>query len=174
MKAMFDDLSDQARLCYEHAEACVRKAAAQPDPELKHDFLEMAQRWLMLARNDERREQARDFWSEDQQFVNSSPEQANEQRPTLADPAPSPVANNPLLAREAAAVGYQAQKNFSMRVFQQGSSFRWALISPAREILGHGVAETELRARTDAFRAGMTYIDRIKGQPEPKDFSSLH
>jgi hypothetical protein len=168
---MFDDLSDQARLCYEHAEACVRKAAAQPDPELKHDFLEMARRWLMLARNDERSEQARDFWSEDQQFANGSPEQANE----LADPAPSPAANNPLLAREAAAVnGYKAGRSFSMRVFQQGSSFRWTLISPAREILGRGVAETELRARTDAFRAGMTYIDRLKAQPEPKDSSSLH
>jgi hypothetical protein len=38
MSAMLESLSEQIRKCYEHAEECARKAAAQIDPALKQDF----------------------------------------------------------------------------------------------------------------------------------------
>lgn len=66
-----------------------------------------------------------------------------------------------------------ARENLSVHVFQKGPKFAWTLNSPANEMLGFGMAETELRARTDAFHAGMTYIDRIKGRSAPDD-GSLH
>jgi hypothetical protein len=38
MSAMLESLSEQIRKCYEQAEECARKAAAQIDPALKQDF----------------------------------------------------------------------------------------------------------------------------------------
>ena len=67
----------------------------------------------------------------------------------------------------------KARENLSVRVFQKGLQFAWTLNSPANEMLGFGMAETELKARTDAFHAGMTYIDRAKGRSAPDD-GSLH
>jgi hypothetical protein len=66
-----------------------------------------------------------------------------------------------------------ARENLSVHVFQKGLQFSWTLNSPANEMLGFGMAETELKARTDAFNAGMTYIDRAKGRSAPDD-GSLH
>jgi hypothetical protein len=43
---MLNNLSQQIRECYAHAEECARKAAAQTDPRLKQDFLDMERRWL--------------------------------------------------------------------------------------------------------------------------------
>jgi hypothetical protein len=61
----------------------------------------------------------------------------------------------------------------SVRVFQEGSRFKWTLNTPSHESLGRGMAETEFRARVDAFQAGMTYIDRAKGRTSPSG-GSLH
>jgi hypothetical protein len=47
---MFDRSSEQILSCYEHAEQCARKAAAQRDPKLKQDFLDLQTHWLALAR----------------------------------------------------------------------------------------------------------------------------
>jgi hypothetical protein len=41
------------------------------------------------------------------------------------------------------------------------------------EMLGEGTAETELKAGSDAFCAGMTYIERLKRRSGPTD-TSLH
>jgi hypothetical protein len=48
---MLNDVSEQIRDCLRHAEDCARKAAAQSDPTLKADFLDMERRWLSLARS---------------------------------------------------------------------------------------------------------------------------
>jgi hypothetical protein len=48
---MLNDVSEQIRECLRHAEDCARKAAAQTDPTLKADFLDMERRWLSLARS---------------------------------------------------------------------------------------------------------------------------
>ncbi len=47
---MLNNQSEQIRECLQHAEYCARKAAAQTDPKLKEDFLDMERRWLFLAR----------------------------------------------------------------------------------------------------------------------------
>jgi hypothetical protein len=39
---MLSNLSEQIKDCYVRAEECARKAAAQTDPGLKQDFLEMS------------------------------------------------------------------------------------------------------------------------------------
>jgi hypothetical protein len=38
---MLQNLSQQIRDCYQHAEECRRRAIAQADPELRKDFLEL-------------------------------------------------------------------------------------------------------------------------------------
>jgi hypothetical protein len=48
---MLNNVSEQMRECYRHAENCARKAAAQTDPTLKADFLDLERRWLVLARS---------------------------------------------------------------------------------------------------------------------------
>ncbi len=42
--------SEQIRECLAHVEECARKAAAQSNPTLKQDFLDMGWRWLALAK----------------------------------------------------------------------------------------------------------------------------
>ena len=54
---MLNNLSEHIRECLRHAEDCGRKAAAQTDPTLKEDFLDMERRWLSLARSYELTEQ---------------------------------------------------------------------------------------------------------------------
>jgi hypothetical protein len=65
------------------------------------------------------------------------------------------------------------QRCFSVRVVKKESCFDWTVYSVANELLGRGTAETEHKARIDAFTAGMTYIDRAKGRSSPSD-TSLH
>jgi hypothetical protein len=55
----------------------------------------------------------------------------------------------------------------SIRVFEVAEQFGWRVCNPTKEILGWGTAESEVRARIDAFHAGMTYIDRLKGRSAP-------
>lgn len=46
---MLDNVSDKIRECHRHAEDCETQARAQPDPALRQDFLNAAQRWMRLA-----------------------------------------------------------------------------------------------------------------------------
>jgi hypothetical protein len=69
--AMLNNLSEQIRDCYAHAEECARKAAAQTDPGLKQDFLDMEKRWLSLAKSYELSERLDDF-SDSQQTATSA------------------------------------------------------------------------------------------------------
>jgi hypothetical protein len=61
---MLEKLSDQIRDCYAHATECARKAAAQTDPQLKQDFLDMERRWLTLAKSYELSQRLDDFSDE--------------------------------------------------------------------------------------------------------------
>jgi hypothetical protein len=45
------DVSEQIRECLAHAEACAQRAALEPDPQLRCGFLDLAERWLRLARS---------------------------------------------------------------------------------------------------------------------------
>jgi len=38
---MLNNLSEQIRDCYRHAQDCARKASEETDPNLKQDFLEL-------------------------------------------------------------------------------------------------------------------------------------
>jgi hypothetical protein len=58
---VLNDLSEQIRECFRHAEACAQKAGAQTDPKIKADFLALEQRWLYLARSYEFTERLTDF-----------------------------------------------------------------------------------------------------------------
>jgi hypothetical protein len=58
---MLRNLSEEIRGCYRHAEDSARKAAAQIDPNLKKDFLDLEQRWLRLARSYEFAARLTDF-----------------------------------------------------------------------------------------------------------------
>jgi hypothetical protein len=61
----------------------------------------------------------------------------------------------------------------SVRVFEDREQFGWMVYGPTKEMLGIGTARSELSARVDAFHAGMTYIERLKGQSTPSN-TALH
>ena len=61
----------------------------------------------------------------------------------------------------------------SVRVFQDGTRFCWTVRDPGNQILGRGTAQTDLKARVDAFRAGMIYLDCADGRLEA-DNTILH
>jgi len=61
---MLESVSEQIRDCYEQAEECARKAAAQTDPGLKQDFLDMERRWLALSRSFELSQRLGNFSAE--------------------------------------------------------------------------------------------------------------
>jgi hypothetical protein len=63
-RVVLNTWSEQIRECYRHVEDCARKAAAQTDPKLKADFLELELRWLFLARSYEFTERLTDFSDE--------------------------------------------------------------------------------------------------------------
>jgi hypothetical protein len=48
---VLNNLSEEIRECYRHAEDCALKAIAHADLQLKQDFLDLEQRWLFLARS---------------------------------------------------------------------------------------------------------------------------
>ena len=58
---MLNNLSEEIRECYRHAEDCARKAAEQTDPGLRDDFLRLEKRWLDLARSMEFAERLNSF-----------------------------------------------------------------------------------------------------------------
>jgi hypothetical protein len=61
---MLRNLSEEVRECYQHAEDCAAKAAAQTNPKTKENFLFLERRWLFLARSYEFTERLSDFSDE--------------------------------------------------------------------------------------------------------------
>ena len=61
---MQNNLSEQIRDCYRHAQDCARKAAEQTDPNLKQDFLVIERRWRSLAGGYEIAQHLTDFSDE--------------------------------------------------------------------------------------------------------------
>jgi hypothetical protein len=43
-------LNSDVRACYINAKTCARKAAAQPDADVRQSFLDAQERWLRLAK----------------------------------------------------------------------------------------------------------------------------
>ncbi len=69
---------------------------------------------------------------------------------------------------------HQNPATLTINIFQEEDRFGWTVRRrTTKEVLGRGVAQTELKARVDAFSAGMTFIERLTGQPGPAD-NSLH
>jgi hypothetical protein len=50
-RVVLNNMNEDIRECYRHAEDCALKAAAQTDPKARQDFLDLEQRWLSLARS---------------------------------------------------------------------------------------------------------------------------
>jgi hypothetical protein len=72
-RVVLNNLSEQIRECYRHADDCARKAAAQTDPKLKADFLDSERRWLVLAQSYEFTERLTDFSGETKRNVDKLP-----------------------------------------------------------------------------------------------------
>jgi hypothetical protein len=70
---VLNNLSGNIRECLQHADDCARKAAAQNDPKVKEDFLNLEQRWLSLARSYEFTERISDFSNETKRNWGKSP-----------------------------------------------------------------------------------------------------
>ena len=73
-RAVLDGISEQIRECYRHAEDCGRKAAAQTDPKIKADFLDLERRWLVLARSYDFTERLTDFSHEGKRNADKLPQ----------------------------------------------------------------------------------------------------
>lgn len=54
-------LSKEIAGCYRHAAECREEARLARDPVTKEEYLEMEQRWLLLARSHEFTQRLRDF-----------------------------------------------------------------------------------------------------------------
>ena len=70
---MLNNLSAEIRECYSHALDCARQAAAQNDPTLKQDFLDMKRRWLYLARSYDFTQGLTDFSNETKRQADKLP-----------------------------------------------------------------------------------------------------
>ncbi len=193
--------SEQIRECLSYAEECARKAAAQTNPTLQQDFLDMERRWLALARSyessladfvdlpartrlliDESRLlrvlvrgegamlkelDAELLTNSRAKIVESKRLLATVDRPTAIardETGTIPIAPTELPSSE------QPDHNpatLTIDVFHEKGRFGWTVHKRATKVLlGRGVARTELKARVDAFRAGMTFIERL-GQYRP-------
>jgi hypothetical protein len=58
---MLNAVSNEIRACYEHADFCARKAAAEANSQIRQDYLDLEQRGLSLARSYELSERLSDF-----------------------------------------------------------------------------------------------------------------
>jgi hypothetical protein len=67
-RVVLNNLSGNIRECFQHA-----KAAAQTDPRVKQDFLDLEQRWLSLARSYEFTERISDFSDETKRNLGKLP-----------------------------------------------------------------------------------------------------
>jgi hypothetical protein len=61
---MPNNLSEQVRECNRQAGLCAWRASVQSESQLKDIYLEMEQRWLMLARSHKRNQRQEDFSNE--------------------------------------------------------------------------------------------------------------
>ena len=182
---MFNDLTDDIRECYEHAAHCVREATAQTDATLKQSFWKMGQRWLAMAtmrraaatRPLEVQEQ---WWRMvasrqiDEALLRNSRALVVQSRRLLAtlESAASPRNALPIVGE----ISSEMDRNpatLSVRILGEESRFNWMVRGPANEVLGIGTADSELKARVDAFGAGMTYIDLLKGRFKSKKYVRL-
>jgi hypothetical protein len=73
VRVMLNNLSEQVRECLQHAEGCAQRAAAQADPKLKQDFLQLEQKWLSLARSFQLTERLTAFSGEAQRRADRLP-----------------------------------------------------------------------------------------------------
>ena len=73
VRVMLNTLSEQVRECLRHAEDCAQRAAAQADPKLKQDFLQLEQKWLSLARSFQLTERLTAFSGEAQRRADRLP-----------------------------------------------------------------------------------------------------
>lgn len=173
-------------------------AAAAPDPKLQKALLRMACSFevdaalLAMSRStivESRRLLAKN-WSEridnghDDPLTNSRAK-IDESRQLLAtlDLSPSLQRGDQsahgeptlvLAAPEAAELPAEANRDraaLSVQVFRDGVRFGWTVCGAGNEILGRGMAETELKARTTAFCAGITYLNWLKDRLATGDIS---
>jgi len=72
-RVMLNNLSAEIRECHRHAESCAQQAAAQTDPKLKSDFLDLELHWLFLARSYEFTHRLTDFSDETKRRVAQRP-----------------------------------------------------------------------------------------------------
>ena len=196
---MANTASEQIRECLALVDECARKAAAQTDPTLKQDFLDVGCRWLALARSYHTTEHLPDFadhlgrtrWLIDEgrlsqatvrnekigdaKLLASSRADIAESkrllvttdRPVIArrDPSHFEADGIPGLAIELPSSERTDQNpaTLTINVFQEDGRFGWTVYQRmTQELLGRGVARTELKARADALGAGMTFIERLR------------
>ena len=66
---MLQKLTEEIAECYLRAEQCRSRAKHAIDPALKQDFLDMEQRWLIMARSYEFTAQLSDFTNEAKRWI---------------------------------------------------------------------------------------------------------
>jgi hypothetical protein len=68
-RVVLNNLREEIRECYRHAEDCALKAIAHADPQLKQEFFDLEQRWLFLAHSYEFSERLTNLSDETKQQV---------------------------------------------------------------------------------------------------------
>jgi hypothetical protein len=73
---MLNSPSERVRECHRHAELCAWRASVQTESQLKDIYLEMEQRWLMLARSHEFSQRLDDFYKKTERQADELPKDA--------------------------------------------------------------------------------------------------
>lgn len=152
---------------------CLELAAVAPEPKLRQRFLRMARSFqvdVALLAN------SRVTIAESRRLLATVEHSASGIQGYKARHREATMVPARQIALDVAELGAETGLDsaaLSVRVFQEGAQFNWTVCDPDKHLLGRGTADTELKARTDAFRAGMTYLCWLKDQPAPKD-ASVH
>jgi hypothetical protein len=119
---LLENLSEEVRQCYEHAEECAGQARAIQDEKLRADYLRLAQGWLKLARSYE-------LWRRLKLFTNEAARRKNDLTQNIRPLA----AENKNMARQPISIA-PFDRDLELAVRDDGDLH--VLDFPCRRILG--------------------------------------
>jgi hypothetical protein len=119
---LLENLSEEVRQCYEHAEQCAGHARATQDEKLRADYLRLAQGWLKLARSCE-------LWQRLRLFTNEAARRKNDPNQNIR---PSAAENKRLMWQPISIAPFDRDLELAVR---DGGEVH-ALIFPCRRVLG--------------------------------------
>jgi hypothetical protein len=121
-EALLENLSEEVRECYEHAERCAGQARTTRDEKLHADYLRLAQGWLKLAGSYE-------LWERLRLFANEAARRKNDLNQNVR---PLAAENKKMLWQSISIAPFDRDLELAVR---DGGELQ-VLVFPCRRILG--------------------------------------